>query len=147
MFWRLTYGLGVWNIPANFIKNETFAPTMAIFNRCAGQKDHAASSGAIISLRDGLDSADFERFPASEYGDDRRVVGNGTFGNCPGGGSGAGGSGTVCCKNARQTAQEHYVADFAHRGARLEAPKEAAGKSLRSTTLAASSLLPITACS
>jgi hypothetical protein len=123
MFWCLTYGVDIWNLYANFIKNETFAPTMEVFNRFAGEKDPATSPGAIISFRDGLDSADFERFPASIYGDDSRVVGNGSSGNC------TTSEGPVCCRNAKRTVA--IAAAYAHRGAKQEDAKIATGKSVK----------------
>ena len=72
--WALTYGLDVWNLYALFIENKTFAPTMELYNRFAGRKDPATAGGAFLMLRDGLDSADFKRFPAEQYGGDSRPV-------------------------------------------------------------------------
>eukprot|EP00937_MAST-01D_sp_MAST-1D-sp2_P002452 g2452.t1 len=131
--WALTYGLDVWNLYALFIANATFAPTMQLFNRYAGAKDPATAPGALLLLRDGLDGADFQRFPAAEYGDDSRAVQcvNGSAAAAfPGGGCTCSGSeGPVCCRNVSRL--EAIAAAHAARGARMDAPSAATGKSVK----------------
>ena len=66
--WCLTFGVDVWNLYAGFLGNDTFASTMAFFNRHAGHKDPATSPAAFISFRDSLDTADVTRFSVAKYG-------------------------------------------------------------------------------
>eukprot|EP00937_MAST-01D_sp_MAST-1D-sp2_P002990 g2990.t1 len=105
-------GMGNGNGYAPFYLNPTFqyyyarmlraAPTMQLFNRYAGAKDPATAPGALLLLRGGLDGANFQRFPAAEYGDDSRAVQcvNGSAAAAfPGGGCTCSGSeGPVCCR-------------------------------------------------
>ncbi len=61
-------GLDVWNVPHRALKQPDNWPAAAFFNRYAGHRDAATAPAAFCALRDGLDAADFERFPASEFG-------------------------------------------------------------------------------
>lgn len=116
--WCLTYGLDIWNLYAEFITNASFAPTMQLFNRYAGHKDPATAPGAVLMLRDGLDSADFKRFPAEQFGDDYRQ-----------GATQCAAAGGVCCRNASRGSK--IAAAFAAYGARQDEPKAAVGKSVK----------------
>jgi len=133
--WALTYGLDVWNLYALFISNSTFAPTMSLFNRYAGQKDPATAPGALLMLRDALDAADFKRFPAAEFGDDSRTVACGNASAAaaaafPGGGCICSDSaGPVCCRNTSRLVA--IAAAHAARGARMDDPQAATGKSVK----------------
>ena len=131
--WALTYGLDVWNLYALFIANTTFAPTMTLYNRYAGHKDPATAPGALLLLRDGLDAADFRRFPAADFGDDSRTVEcvNGSAAAAfPGGGCTCSASqGPVCCRNTSRL--QAIAAAYAAHGARMDAPDEATGKSVK----------------
>ena len=60
--------LDVWNIPAKALAHSANTPALVFFNRYAGYKDPATAPAAFCALRDGLDAADFERFPAAEFG-------------------------------------------------------------------------------
>jgi len=60
--------LDVWNIPAKALIPKTNRPALQFFNKYAGHKDPATAPAAFCALRDGLDAADFDRFPAAKFG-------------------------------------------------------------------------------
>ena len=60
--------LDVWNIPYEQCKIEANWPALEFFNRYAGYHHANRSPRAFCALRDGLNAADFERFPASRFG-------------------------------------------------------------------------------
>ncbi len=60
--------LDIWNIPSKALKEEANFPAFRFFNRYAGLRDPATSPRAFCALRDGLDAADFQRFPATQFG-------------------------------------------------------------------------------
>jgi len=66
--WALTFGLGMWNLYAGFLNDETFAPTLEFFNRHASSVNVATATAAFIGFRDSLDTTDTERFPVVEFG-------------------------------------------------------------------------------
>jgi hypothetical protein len=58
----------VWNIPSKALTDPANRPAFSLFNKYAGHKEPSASPIAFCALRDGLDAADFKRFPAETYG-------------------------------------------------------------------------------
>ncbi|MEX0324312.1 MAG: hypothetical protein AB3N63_19295 [Puniceicoccaceae bacterium] len=60
--------LDIWNIPTKAVVDPANIRAFKFFNRYAGWDYPEDSPRAFIALRDGLNAADFERFPASRYG-------------------------------------------------------------------------------
>jgi hypothetical protein len=60
--------LDIWNIPTRAVVDPANFHAFKFFNRYAGWDYPEDSPRAFIALRDGLDAADFERFPAGKYG-------------------------------------------------------------------------------
>ena len=106
--WALTYGLDTWNLYAGWFLNESFAETLAFFNRHAGHKDPATAPAAFISFRDSLDTDNTVRWPVTKYGpvDDPRDPD----------------------RKANTQRMSKIAQDFAAFGAKLEDPDEAADK-------------------
>ncbi|MBT8045973.1 MAG: hypothetical protein KJN67_02290, partial [Pontiella sp.] len=60
--------LDLWNIPHKALKDSANWPALAFYNTYAGQNDPAKATAAFCALRDGLDAADFDRFPSETFG-------------------------------------------------------------------------------
>ena len=68
--WMLRFGLDLPGFSSNTLADTTFTPLYRLFNQYATSIRPPADNwiGAIIMLRDGLDSANKVRFPESKYG-------------------------------------------------------------------------------
>jgi hypothetical protein len=66
--WGLHFGLDIFQHETAAFENRAFDKGFRFYAKYAGRKDPANSPGAWCALHDGLDAADFERFPAAEYG-------------------------------------------------------------------------------
>ncbi len=66
--WGLTFGLDIFQHETNVIskKNEE---GFLFYAKYGGQKDPATAPGAFCAMHDGLDAADYTRFPKAEFGD------------------------------------------------------------------------------
>lgn len=60
--------LDVWNVPSKALVDLANRPALQFFNKYAGHKDPLIAPFAFCALRDGLDAADFKRFPAEKFG-------------------------------------------------------------------------------
>jgi len=90
--WMLTFGLDLPGFSSNTLSDLQFAPLYRFFNRYATSIRPPADNwiGGMLQLRDGLDSANTERFPESKYG-------------------------TASQANGKR--MQNIAAEFAHRGA------------------------------
>ena len=70
LLWQLTFGVDLPGLSDVNLLNETYAPLYEKFNRYAGSIRPPADDwvGGIIALRDGLDAANFSRFPEAQFG-------------------------------------------------------------------------------
>lgn len=70
--YNLHWGTGLlnWVVNTNYFVNggNEYMESYDLLNKYAGEKEGQRSPGALIALRDGLDAADTDRFPASVYG-------------------------------------------------------------------------------
>jgi len=107
--WLLTFGLDLPGFSSNTLEDPQFAPLYRLFNLFATSIRPPADNwiGAIIQLRDGLDSANKERFPESKYG-------------------------TASQNNGDR--MKRIVSDFAHRGAGIGDIAAATGSAMKSRT-------------
>ena len=75
-YWSAIYashcGLDLWNFPSDACANERFAPAIDFFNKYAGPHRAVESTVAFCALRQGLNAADTEAYPESEFGEARR---------------------------------------------------------------------------
>lgn len=75
-YWSSIYavycGLDVWNIPADALYDDRFLPAIDFFNRYAGCHEPSESKSAFCALRKGLNAADVESYPESEFGEAKR---------------------------------------------------------------------------
>ena len=70
LLWQLTFGVDLPGLSQPNLVNESYAPLYELFNRYAGSIRPPADDwvGGIIALRDGLDAANFSRFPEAQFG-------------------------------------------------------------------------------
>eukprot|EP00035_Acanthoeca_spectabilis_P013648 m.254549 g.254549 ORF g.254549 m.254549 type:complete len:298 (+) comp15943_c1_seq2:1193-2086(+) len=72
LMWQLTFGVDMPGLSEPSLLNTTFEPFYRLFNRYAASVRPPATSqtwpGAIVALRDGLDSSDTDRFPETQFG-------------------------------------------------------------------------------
>ena len=70
LLWQLTFGVDLPGLSDVNLLNDTYAPLYELFNRYAGSIRPPADDwvGGIIALRDGLDAANFSRFPEAQFG-------------------------------------------------------------------------------
>jgi len=66
--WALHFGLDIFVHGREAVQNPDYREGYEFFSRYAGEKDAATSPGAWCGLHDGLDAADFQRFPAERFG-------------------------------------------------------------------------------
>lgn len=71
--WALHFGIDFFMHRSEAILNPDYRDGYDFFTRYAGEKDAATSPGAWCALRDGLDAADFERFPEAKFGSGKMV--------------------------------------------------------------------------
>jgi hypothetical protein len=69
--WQLTFGVDMPGLSEDPLLNASYAEIYETFDRYATSVRPPASAwkGAIIALRDGLDAADWKRFPNTTYGE------------------------------------------------------------------------------
>jgi len=66
--WGLHFGLDIFQHQTEAFADPAHHEGFVFYSRYGGRKDAATSPGAFCALRDGLDAADLERFPAIQYG-------------------------------------------------------------------------------
>jgi hypothetical protein len=66
--WGLHFGLDIFQHETEAFENPAFAEGFRFYAKYGGRKNAATSPGAFCALHDGLDAADFSRFPAAEFG-------------------------------------------------------------------------------
>jgi hypothetical protein len=66
--WGLHFGIDIFQHETQPLRNQAFTEGFRFYARYGGQKDALTSPGAWCALRDGLDAADFNRFPAATFG-------------------------------------------------------------------------------
>jgi hypothetical protein len=66
--WGLHFGLDIFVHKQEAVQDPAYRDGFKFFSQYAGYKDAATSPGAWCALRDGLDAADFRRFPAAAFG-------------------------------------------------------------------------------
>jgi hypothetical protein len=72
LMWQLTFGNDIPGLSEPSLLNASFEPFYRLFNRYAASVRPPVTAdtwpGAIVALRDGLDSSDTSRFPEAVYG-------------------------------------------------------------------------------
>jgi hypothetical protein len=66
--WGLHFGLDIFQHETSAFENRAFDEGFRFYAKYGGRKDASTSPGAFCALHDGLDAADFERFPAARFG-------------------------------------------------------------------------------
>lgn len=66
--WGLHFGLDIFQHETEAFENPAFAEGFRFYAKYGGRKNAATSPGAFCALHDGLDAADFSRFPAAKFG-------------------------------------------------------------------------------
>ena len=66
--WGLHFGLDIFVHGPDALTNPDYREGFEFYSRYGGEKDAATSPGAWCALRDGLDAADFQRFPEATFG-------------------------------------------------------------------------------
>lgn len=67
--WVLHFGIDIQQNAEDVLRDPRHAEGFAFVSKYGGHKDPAASPGAWCALRDGLDAAGLERFPAALFGE------------------------------------------------------------------------------
>ncbi len=60
--------LDLWNVPSDALATQPIGEAVRLFDRYAGYNEPSGSPVAFCALRRGLDAADTNRFPESEFG-------------------------------------------------------------------------------
>lgn len=66
--WGLHFGLDIFQHETAVFENRAFDEGFRFYAKYGGRKDAAFSPGAWCALRDGLDAANLDRFPAAKFG-------------------------------------------------------------------------------
>ena len=74
MSYGIYWGLDWSNQGYDQITDPLFDSAFSFYNKYAGQKDPAKSTGAVCILKDVIDAADVNRFPVSTYGPAERTT-------------------------------------------------------------------------
>jgi len=67
--WVLHFGIDIMQHENPALLEKSYEEGFVFLSRYGGHKDPATSPGAWCALRDGLDAADFQRFPAQRFGE------------------------------------------------------------------------------
>lgn len=66
--WNLAFGMDTWQNNSLIEEQPRMRPALSFFSHYAGARKPSESPGAWAVLRDGLDTADIERFPEEQFG-------------------------------------------------------------------------------